>query len=109
MYPCDECSFRVRFYATSKVHALLSLQLSDAQCLADLTLCKTLQLQSPGACSLEYQSMMQIIIKALIGWDQEKQLRKMAFLEYQKHLVALMKSKVVKHSMAICLSGLKLQ
>ena len=70
--PCDECSFRIRLYATGKKHALPSLDCSDEECLADLNIQRNIHLQSPGACSLEYQSIIQIIVKEIIGWDKEK-------------------------------------
>ena len=69
--PCDECSFCVGLYATSKKQSLPSLNWSDAQCLAYFSLRKQYHLQSPGACSLEYQSIIQVLIETLIGWDPE--------------------------------------
>ena len=55
--PCDECSFRIRLYATSKEHTLPSLEFSDEECIADLTLCKKTCLQRPDACFLQYQAI----------------------------------------------------
>eukprot|EP00957_Ditylum_brightwellii_P212356 15367198-Ditylum_brightwellii.AAC.5 len=44
---------------------------SNKKCLAGSTLCKQVQIQSPGASSLEYQSMIQILLQGLIGWNPE--------------------------------------
>ena len=69
--PCDECSFRVRLYATSKEHALPSIdQIQDqSYCLLDFNTRKKVRSKYPGACALEYQSILQIVINILIGWD----------------------------------------
>ena len=49
------------------------LDLSDAQCIADLTLRKRVRRKYPGACSLEFQSAMQIALDCLFGWDTKTQ------------------------------------
>ena len=71
--PCDECSFRVRLYATSQQHDLPSIDTicDNSKCLLDFNARKKWRKQSPGACALEYESMLQIVIENLIGWNHE--------------------------------------
>ena len=70
--PCDECSFRVRLYATCHEHKLPSINdIEDkAKCLLDFNARKKWRAQYPGACAIEYESVIQVIIAILIGWDQ---------------------------------------
>ena len=72
--PCDECSFRVRLYATSKEHSLPDINdiLDDSRCLADFNARKKWRVKFPGACVTEYESIMQVVINILIGWKQEE-------------------------------------
>ena len=76
--PCDECSFRVRLYATCKDHFLPNINdIEDkAKCILDLNARKTFRLKYPGACALEYESIIQIVISIIIGWDDKKTQRK---------------------------------
>jgi len=71
--PCDECSFWVRLYATAKEHSLPTMeQIQDKDfCLLDLTTRKKLRSKHPGACTLEYQNIVQIVINILIGWNNK--------------------------------------
>ncbi len=46
---------------------------SDEDCIADFALRKKLRLRYPGACSLEYQSLIQIVLHCLFQWDSKKQ------------------------------------
>ena len=46
---------------------------SEAECIADMRLRKKIRLMYPGACSLEFQSLMQILIETLFNWDTKKQ------------------------------------
>jgi len=50
-----------------------SLDSTENQCIADFNLRKETRLDFPGACSLNFQSVMQIILEVLIGWDPDKQ------------------------------------
>jgi hypothetical protein len=52
---------------------LPSLDSSEAECIADLTLRKRVRRKYPGACSLEFQSAMQIALECLFGWDPGRQ------------------------------------
>lgn len=69
--PCDECSFRVRLYATCPEHNFPSMNDIECQrtCLLDLTARKKWRAKYPGACELEYESVMQVVINILIGWN----------------------------------------
>ncbi len=50
-------------------HKLPSLKCSKEDCIADFILQKDARLKNPGACSLEYQSVMQILTECLLKWD----------------------------------------
>ena len=73
--PCDENSMRVRLYATSQTHKLPTLEqcMDEEDCFLDLKMRRDWRSTYPGACSLEYQSLMQVFIQVLIGWDKGKQ------------------------------------
>ena len=46
-----------------------SLKCSEEDCLADFVLRKDTRLNNLGACSLEFQSVMQILIEHMLVWD----------------------------------------
>ena len=46
---------------------------SDEYCIAEISLQKKNRLEYPGACSLEFQSLMQILIESLFNWDATNQ------------------------------------
>ena len=71
--PCDECSFRVRLYATCEEHDLPTISdiCSESNCLIDFNARKKWKSKYPGACVTEYQSVLQIVIGILIGWDEQ--------------------------------------
>ena len=73
--PCDECTFRVRVWVNAgKGLELPSLDsMTDTQCIADFNLRRDARSKYPGACALEYQSIVQILIKELFGWDTNTQ------------------------------------
>ncbi len=50
-------------------HKLTSLKCSEEDCIADFILQKDARLKNPGACSLEFQSVMQILTECLVKWD----------------------------------------
>ena len=50
-----------------------SIDGSDAACIADFKLRKEARLMYPGACALEYKSIVQIVINCLFQWDSDKQ------------------------------------
>ena len=47
-------------------HNLPSLQCSEDDCFADFVLQKDIRLNHPGACSLEFQSVMQILMECML-------------------------------------------
>ena len=72
--PCDENSLSVRLYATSKTHKLPSIDdlMDETDCFLDLKIRRGWRSTYPGACSLEFQSLMQVFINVLLGWDEKK-------------------------------------
>ena len=54
-------------------HTIPSLNSSDKECLADFEICQKVRITYPGACSLEYESIMQILVEDLLQWDMKKQ------------------------------------
>ena len=72
--PDDECSWRVRLYAMSgKEHEMPSLDCEERDCIVDFKIRKRSRMMYPGACSIEYQSIVQILLEVLFGWDSKKQ------------------------------------
>ncbi len=57
-------------------HNLPSLQCSEDDCLAVFVLQKDTRLNNPGACSLEFQSVMQISMKCMLQQDVTKKTSK---------------------------------
>ncbi len=52
------------------------MQCSEADCIADFVLRKDVRLKTPGACSLEFQSVMQIVVECILRWDIKKKTSK---------------------------------
>ena len=52
-------------------HKLPSLKCSEEDCIADFVLQTDARLKNPGACSLEFQSVMQILTECLLRWDDK--------------------------------------
>ena len=50
-------------------HGLPSLKCSEEDCLADFVLRRDTRMKYPGSCSLEFQSVMQILTKCMLRWD----------------------------------------
>jgi hypothetical protein len=57
-------------------HDLPSLNCSDQECIADFQLQKDIRLNHPGASSLEFQNVVQIIMDCMLRWDSKKQTSK---------------------------------
>ena len=76
-----------------------SLKCTEDECLADFVLRKNTRLNNPGACSLEFQSIMQILTECMLKWDiKSKSSTGKGILGTQcKHLLVQTKNKVVKH------------
>jgi hypothetical protein len=49
-------------------HELPLLNCSEEDCLADFVLRKDARLNNPGACSLEFQSVMQLLAEHMLKW-----------------------------------------
>ena len=72
--PDVQCSFRVRLWdVPGKQHTMPSLNCTDRECFADFILRRDVSLKYPGACSLECQSAVQILLKCQFGWDPKQQ------------------------------------
>ena len=52
---------------------MASLDCTDADCVADFKLHRDTRQMYPGACAIEYESIVQVLIKAIFGWDSDKQ------------------------------------
>ncbi len=50
-------------------HELPWLKCSEEDCLADFVLRKDARLNNPGACSFEFQGVMQILTERMLKWD----------------------------------------
>ncbi len=57
-------------------HELPSLKGSEEDCHADFVLRRDARISNPGACSLEFQSVMQILLECLLKWDTKTQTSK---------------------------------
>jgi hypothetical protein len=67
--PGDECSFRIKLYLNLKMDMLPQPTSDESDLIADFHFRSKLRIDNPGACAREYNSIMQIIMEALIGWD----------------------------------------
>ena len=57
-------------------HELPSLKGSEEDCIANFVLQKDARISYPWACSLEFQSVMQILMDCLLRWDTKTQTAK---------------------------------
>jgi hypothetical protein len=57
-------------------HELPWLKGSEEDCIADFVLQKDARIIYPGACPLEFQSVMQILTECLLRWDTKTQTAK---------------------------------
>ena len=48
-----------------------SLKCSEEGCISDFVLRKDARLKNPVACSLEFQSVLQILTECLLRWDNK--------------------------------------
>jgi hypothetical protein len=81
--PGDECSFRVQLYSNPAMQQLPFPTMSESACIGNIVLRAKLRMENPGACAREFNSLMEIIMECLIGWDVKrgKQTRKGIFGE----------------------------
>ncbi len=54
-------------------HGLPNLKCSEEDCLTDFVLRRDMRMKYPGACSLEFQSVMQILTQCMLRWDTKTQ------------------------------------
>ena len=57
-------------------HCLPELDCTEGECIADFNIRQKTRLTYPGACSLEYQNIIKIVIEDLLQWDIKKQCAK---------------------------------
>lgn len=57
-------------------HTLLDNDCTEAACFADFRLRERCRITYPGACSLEYENIMQILVEELFRWDRINQVSK---------------------------------
>jgi hypothetical protein len=67
--PGDECSFQIKLFMNQKMELLPQMDMDPSDCIADLLYGSKLRIDNPGACAREYNSIMQIIMESLIGWN----------------------------------------
>jgi hypothetical protein len=65
--PEDDCSFQIKLYLNLKMEFLLQLTDDENTLIFDSVFRSKLRIDNPGACGKEYNSIMQIIMEALIG------------------------------------------
>jgi len=65
-------SLKLFFKYLSCQHELPSLKCSEEDCIADFVIRRETRLKYPGACSLEFQSVMDIFTSCLLKWDTNK-------------------------------------
>jgi hypothetical protein len=73
MSPGDECSFRIQLYVNLKMDLLPQPTTDENMLISDLVFRSKLRLDNPGACAREYNSIMQIIMETLVGWNFKEQ------------------------------------
>jgi hypothetical protein len=71
--PGDECSFRIKLFLNLKMEMLPQPNNNETDLISDFHFRSKLRIDNPGACAREYESIMQIIMESLIGWDFKKQ------------------------------------
>jgi hypothetical protein len=54
-------------------HGLPNLKCSEEDCFANFVLQRDTRMKYPGACLLEFQSVMQILTKCMLRWDTKTQ------------------------------------
>ena len=71
--PDDECSFKVQLWANAgRTITMPSLDCEENICLLDYRMRRDTRLKYPGACALEYESIMKTLLRTLFGWNCKK-------------------------------------
>ena len=67
--PYDECSFRVELYAATEEHKVPGVNYiqDESKDLLDFNLRKKVRTRYAGACAIEYESVMQVVVRVLKG------------------------------------------
>lgn len=65
----DEYSFRIKLFVKQIVELLSQPDMDKNECISDILYHSKLCIDNPGACAREDNSIMQIILECLIGWD----------------------------------------
>ena len=75
--PADECSFRVQLFCNTNKQGLPSFGVPESECVSSMLFRKQIRTENPGACAREFNSLRDIIMEVLIGWDSKtgKQVR----------------------------------
>ena len=104
--PCDGSSSRIRLFAFSgSTHQFPSIDWSNEKCIADLNFRKKTRVTYPGACAIEFNSVIHIVIECLIGWDILKKKNVKVLWVCLKHMLLQSKSTVGKHYMLMYKCG----
>ena len=67
--PGDDCCFRIKLCVNLKMQLLPQYEMDENELIADMLLRSKMRIDNPGACAREYNSIMQIIMECLVGWD----------------------------------------
>jgi hypothetical protein len=70
--PADECSFRVQLFCNTSKQCVPDFNLSESECISSMLFRKQIRTKNPGACAREFNSLKEIIMEVLIGWDFKK-------------------------------------
>jgi hypothetical protein len=71
--PGDECSFHIKLYLNLKMELLPQPTTDENVLISDLVFRSKLRIDNPGTCAREYNSIMQIIMESLAGWNFKEQ------------------------------------
>jgi hypothetical protein len=70
--PDDENNFRVQLWANAGTElSLPSIDSSENECIQDYVIRRDTRIRYPGACALEYESIVQVLLRDLFGWDSQ--------------------------------------
>jgi hypothetical protein len=67
--PGYECSFRIKLFVNQKMVLLPQGDIDEKVCITDLLFRSKLRIDNPGAPAREFNSIMQVVIESLIGWN----------------------------------------
>ena len=67
--PADECSFWVQLFCNTAKQCVPELSVSESECISSMLFRKQIRTENPGACAHEFNSLKEIMMEALIGWD----------------------------------------